>query len=219
MRLLDKLIYLQDKVKSIREAEVMDIDEESFRRDVLTAKLYGYLRIPFEKRYTQKLKAGSTPNERYSQEAIAAEIIENMTDEFYYIIGPGTTTRAIMQKLGLNNSLLGIDLIYKKRLVGKDLSESELLEKIDGNKTKLIITPVGGQGYLFGRGNQQLSPEVIKYVGKDSIIIIATQQKINSLKGQPLLVDTGDKTTNQLLCDYFKVITGYQEIIVYEVRF
>jgi predicted polyphosphate/ATP-dependent NAD kinase len=210
-------LYLQNKVKNTIEAEVMDIDEENFRRDILTAKLYGYLRIPFEKRYLQKSKAGSTPHERYSQEAIAAEIVENMTDEFHYIIGPGTTTRAIMEKLNLKNSLLGIDLIYKKKLIGKDLSESELLEKIKGNKTKLIITPIGGQGYLFGRGNQQLSPEVIKHVGKDNIIIIATQQKINSLKGQPLLVDTGDKATNQLLSDYFKIITGYQEIIVYKV--
>lgn len=212
-------LYLQDKVKNIIEAEVMDIDEENFRRDILTAKLYGYLKIPFEKRYIQKLKSGSTPNERYSQEAIAAEIVENMTDEFYYIIGPGTTTRTIMEKLSLNNSLLGIDLIYKKRLVGKDLSESELIEKINGNKAKLIITPIGGQGYLLGRGNQQLSPEVIKHVGKDNIIIIATQQKINSLHGQPLLVDTGDKATNQLLCDYFKVITGYREIIIYKVTY
>jgi predicted polyphosphate/ATP-dependent NAD kinase len=212
-------LYLQNKTKNTIEAEVMDIDEESFRRDILTAKLYGYLIIPFKKRYTQKLKAGSTPNERYSQEAIAAEVVENMTDEFYYIIGPGTTTRAIMEKLNLEYSLLGIDLVYKKKLIGKDLNESELLEKIKGNKNKLIITPIGGQGYLFGRGNQQLSPEVIKHLGKDNIIIIATQQKISSLKGQPLLVDTGDKATNQLLCDYYKIITGYQEIIVYKVTY
>ncbi len=212
-------LFLQNKVKNTIEAEVMDIDEENFRKDILTAKLYGYLRIPFGKRYIQKAKSGSTPNERYSQEAIAAEIVANMTDEFYYIIGPGTTTRAIMEKLNLNNSLLGVDLVYKKKLVGKDLSESELLEKINGNKTKLIITPIGGQGYLFGRGNQQLSPEVIKHVEKDNIIIIATQQKINLLKGHPLLVDTGDKAINQLLSDYFKIITGYQEIIVYKVTY
>jgi predicted polyphosphate/ATP-dependent NAD kinase len=210
-------LYLQDKAKNIREVEVMDIDEDDYREGILSAKLFGYLRVPYEKRYIQRLKASSPADERYSHEAIAHEIVENMSDEFFYIIGPGTTTTAIMQKLNLENSLLGIDLVHKKKLVGKDLNEIELLTKIRGREAKLIITPIGGQGYLLGRGNQQLSPNVIREVGKENIIIIATQQKINSLHGQPLLVDTGDKPTDQLLCDYFKVITGYRESIIYKV--
>lgn len=212
-------LYLQDKTKKVREVEVMDIDEDDYRNGILSAKLYGYLKIPFKKSYVQNLKAGSPADERYSQESIAFDVIENMSDEYFYIIGPGTTTRAIMEKLYLDNSLLGIDLVHKKKLVGKDLNESELLEKIKRGKTKLIITPIGGQGYLFGRGNQQLSPEVIKHVGKENIIIITTKQKINLLHGRPLLVDTGDKTTDQVLSDYYKVITGYRETIVYRVTY
>lgn len=211
--------FLLEKAKEIIESEVMDIDEDDYRRGVLSAKLYGYLRIPFQKRYVQRLKAGSLANERYSQEAIAFEIVENMSDDFFYIIGPGTTTKAVMEKLNLNCSLLGIDLVHMKKLVGKDLSESELLEKIKEKKTKLIITPIGGQGYLFGRGNQQLSPEVITHVGKENIVIIATKQKINSLYGRPLLVDTGNESTDRLLNDYFKVITGYREAIIYKVTY
>ena len=212
-------LYLQDKVRTIREAEVMDIDEESYRKGILSARLYGYLRIPFKKRYVQRLKAGSSASEKYYQEAIAFEIVENMSDEFYYIFGPGTTTRSIMEKMNLESSLLGIDLVYKKKLVGKDLNESELLNKVKGKSAKLIITPIGGQGFIFGRGNQQISPEVIEHVGKENIIIVATKQKINSLHGSPLLVDTGDKTMNQQLSDYFKVITGYREAIVYKVTY
>ncbi|MFQ5823996.1 MAG: ATP-NAD kinase family protein [bacterium] len=212
-------LYLQDKSAKIIEAEVMDLDEDDYRNEILSAILYGYLKIPFQKRYVQNLKASSAPNERYSQEAIAFDIIENMSDEFHYIIGPGTTTRAIMEKLNLDNTLLGVDLIYKKELIGKDLNESELLAKTRGEKTKLIITPIGGQGYIFGRGNQQISPEVIKQVGKNNIIIIATQQKINSLYGRPLLVDTGDKSTDELLSDYFKVNTSYRESIIYKVTY
>jgi predicted polyphosphate/ATP-dependent NAD kinase len=210
-------LYVQDKVKNVREVEVMDIDEEDYRKGLLSAKLYGYLRIPFERRFIQRLKAPSPTQEKHSHEAIAHEIVENMSDEFFYIIGPGTTTRAIMEKLNLENSLLGIDLVHKKKLVGKDLNETELLTKIGHKEAKLIITPIGGQGYLLGRGNQQLSPRVLRQVGKENIIIIATQQKINSLHGQPLVVDTGDKPTDQLLCDYFKVITGYRESIIYKV--
>ena len=213
------VLYLKDKAKKVREVEVMDIDEEDYRKGILSAKLYGYLRIPFERRYIQRLKASSPADERHSHEAIAHEIVESMSEEFFYIIGPGTTTRAIMQKLNLENSLLGIDLIHKKKLAGKDLNETELLTKIGGKKAKLIITPIGGQGYLLGRGNQQLSPKVIGQVGKENIIIIATQQKINSLHGQPLLVDTGDKATDQLLSDYFKIITGYREFLVYKVAY
>ena len=211
------LLFLEGKAKNILEAEVMDIDEEDYRKGRLRAKLYGYLKIPYERRYLQRVKAGSPVSEQYSQEAIAHDITENMSDEFHYIVGPGTTTRTIMEKLNLKDTLLGIDLIHKKKLVGKDLNEADLLREIKGKKTKLIITPIGGQGYLFGRGNQQISPEVIKRVGKDNIIIVATKHKINSLYGRPLLVDTGDEVTDQLLNDYFRVITGYREAIIYKV--
>ncbi len=213
------LLFFQDKAKNILEAEVMDIDEEDYRKGRLRAKLCGYLKIPFERRFVQRAKAGSPVSEQYSQEAIAHDVTGNMSDEFYYIVGPGTTTRAIMEKLNLKNTLLGIDLIHKKKLVGKDLNEADLLGKIKGKKTKLIVTPIGGQGYLFGRGNQQLSPEVIKHVGKDNLIIVATKHKINSLYGRPLLVDTGDGATDRLLNDYFKVITGHREAIIYKVTY
>jgi len=212
-------LYFQEKIQEIREAEVMDIDEESFRDGIISAKLYGYLKIPFEKRHVQGMKSGTTPSERYSQEAIAEEIIENMTDDYYYVVGPGTTTRSIMEKLNLDYTLLGVDLIYKRKLVGKDLNEKDLLECIKGEKVKLIVTPIGGQGYLFGRGNQQMSPDIIKQAGKENLIVVSTREKINSLYGKPFLVDTGDNEINQLLSGYVRVITGFRESAVYKVTF
>ncbi len=211
------MIYLQGKVKELKEAEVMDIDEEAFRNGFVSAKLYGYLRIPFEKRYTQGLKAGSPSTEKYYQEAIAQKIIDGMEDDWFYIVGPGTTTRTIMEKLKLDFTLLGVDLLHGKKLIEKDLNEKKLLEHIKGKKSKLIVTPIGGQGFLFGRGNQQLSPNVIKEVGKDNILVIATNHKINSLNGRPFLVDSGDTELNRLLSGYVIVITGYYERIVYRV--
>ncbi len=210
-------LYLQKKSVRVVEAEVMDLDEEDYRNGVLSAKLFGYLKIPFQKKHVQNLKAGSAPNEKYSQEAIAFDVMENMSDEFYYIIGPGSTTRPIMEKLNLEHTLLGVDLIYRKALVAKDLNESGLLKRITGKRVKLIITPIGGQGFILGRGNQQISPEVIKQVGRENIIIVATQQKINSLNGRPLLVDTGERPVDELLSGYYKITTGYGEYIIYTV--
>jgi predicted polyphosphate/ATP-dependent NAD kinase len=210
-------LYLQGKVKDLKEAEIMDIDEEAFRAGLISAKLYGYLKIPFDRRHIQGKKAGSSVTEKYSQESIAQEIIESMVDEHLYIIGPGTTTRSIMEKLKLDFTLLGVDLVHRRELIEKDLNEKKLLKHIKGMKAKLIITPIGGQGFLFGRGNQQLSPDVIRQVGKDNIIVVATKQKINSLNGKPFLVDTGDNELDQELSDYIIVITGYRESVVYRV--
>jgi predicted polyphosphate/ATP-dependent NAD kinase len=210
-------LYLQGKTKELKEAEVMDIDEEAFRDGFVSAKLYGYLRIPFERKHIQGSKTSSPTTEKYSQEAIAQEVIEKMDDDFFYIIGPGTTTRTIMEKLDLDYTLLGVDLISRKKLIKKDLNEEELLELIGDNKAKIIVTPIGGQGFLFGRGNQQLSPDVIKKIGKDNIIVVATKHKINSLNGKPFLVDSGDNEIDLKLSGYVIVITGYRESAVYRI--
>lgn len=210
--------YLLKKFQKTVDAEVMDLNEENYRKGILEAKVYGYLKIPFQRRYVQHVKTGSLASEKYYQEAIAASIVENMVNDFYYVIGPGTTTRSILQRLKLEHTLIGVDLVYQKRLVGKDLNESQILDFIKSQKTKLIVTPIGGQGYLFGRGNQQISPVVLDKIGKENIIIVATPQKIHSLCGRPLLVDTGNQQIDEYLSDYYRIITGYKEEVVYKVR-
>jgi len=214
------LLYLQKKIHKLREAEVMDIDEQAFRNDIVKARLFGYLKIPYERRCIQCGKLGSSPSEEIIQKAIAEDIIESMDNDFLYLIGPGTTTRAIMQRLGLSYTLLGVDAVYRKEIMGLDLGEGELLKLINKKKkVKLIITPIGGQGYIFGRGNQQLSPQVIRKVKKENIIIIATYNKIVSLKGSPLLVDTGDLSLDKELNGYVQIVTNYHERAVYRVKF
>jgi predicted polyphosphate/ATP-dependent NAD kinase len=210
-------LYLQGRVSSLREAEVMDIDEEAFRQGVVSARLYAYLKIPFERRLVQSAKMPSSPGEQAAQQAIAHDVVSRMEKSLLYIIGPGTTTRAIASRLGLSKTLIGVDVVAGGELVAADVNESRLLELLEGRKAKIIVTPIGGQGYIFGRGNQQISPQVIRCVGKENVIVVGTPGKIHSLRGRPLRVDTGDRGVDEMLRGYIMVLTGYNERIVYKV--
>ena len=216
-------LALQGKVSSLREAEVMDVDEDAFRRGVVSAKLYGYLKVPFQRRLIQGLKTPSSLGEAASMRAIAHDVVGKMKDDCLYIIGPGTTTRAITSRLGLDKTLIGVDVVHGGELVAADVNESRLLELVEGRRAKIIVTPIGGQGCIFGRGNQQISPRVIKKVlaeddcPKDCIIVVSTPGKIHALGGRPLWVDTGDRELDGMLSGYIRVITGYREQIVYKL--
>jgi predicted polyphosphate/ATP-dependent NAD kinase len=180
--------YLLGRVSRLREAEVMDIDEEAFRQGVVSARLYGYLKVPFQRRLLQGLKTPSSPGEQAAMAQIAADVANNMEDGWLYIIGPGTTTRAITSRLGLDKTLIGVDVVAEGTLIAADVNESQLLELLKGRKAKIVVTPIGGQGYIFGRGNQQISPKVIRKVGKENVIVVSTTGKIHSLGGRPLWV-------------------------------
>jgi predicted polyphosphate/ATP-dependent NAD kinase len=209
--------YIQGRISRLREAEVMDIDEDCFRNGIVSAKLYGYLKIPFRRSLVQSHKVASGSGEEVSTEAIAYDIIDTMEEGILYILGPGTTTRAITSKLGLEKTLVGVDVVCDKKLLAADVNEAQLLKLLKGQKSKIIVTPIGGQGHIFGRGNQQISHKVIRKVGKPNIIVISTADKINSLHGQPLWIDTGDRELDTMLSGHIRVIAGYGEKIIYRV--
>lgn len=211
------LLWLTGKISMTQEEEVLDIDEEQYRKENISTRLYGYLMVPKERSFTQNRKAPTPLSDAASIESIAYEVIRQMEPDTCYIIGAGTTTRGVMDVLGLKNTLIGVDLICNKELIASDLGGKELLSLIKGKKTKLIVTITGGQGYLFGRGNQQLTPDVIREVGRENIIIIATKTKLAALSGRPLLVDTYDEELNRSLCGYYRVISAYGEATVCKV--
>ena len=202
------------------DVEVMDIDEEAFREGRVNARLYGYLRVPSERSLIQNVKVGSShaEDEEYQKRVIAAHVKEEMEDDWYYILGPGSTTKAIGDELGVDKTLLGVDVVNRRKLVAKDLNERELMDLIAGKKVKVVVTPIGGQGFIFGRGNQQISPDVIRRVGKGNIVIVATRRKLDSLLGKPLLVDTGDEEVDRMLEGYMRVIVGYREELVKKIK-
>jgi len=195
----------------LREAEVMDVDEEAFREGRVSAELYGYVLTPYEPRLIQENKMASpmTESELRNQAAIAIYVIENMKLDVIYIIGPGTTTRTIGDLLDAKKTLLGVDLFCNKAITTHDANEKQILEAIRGKTVQIIVTPIGGQGFIFGRGNQQISPEVIRRVGLDNIVVVATAGKLRSLKG--LRVDTCDPNLDEALRSRkLKVMADYK---------
>ena len=210
-------LYLRGDVTRVKEAEVMDIDENAFRQGRASAQLYGYLRVPSEETFVQSAKAGRRDSDDAAVESIAYSVLDNMESDCLYILGPGTTMRGVKAKIDPESTLLGVDVALNKHLIAKDANEKTLLSLMKGKKTKIVVTIIGGQGYIFGRGNQQISPQIIKQVGRENIIVVATKDKLTSLEGKPLLVDTGDSTTDNLLIGYVKVITGYLEQSVLKV--
>jgi len=213
------VLYLQGEA-SLKDGEIMDIDEDAFRSDRVSSRLYGYAQVPYKNQYVQAAKSGtpSIPNERANQRAIAEYLIENM-DDGVYLLGPGTTVKAVADVLGIRKTLLGVDVILEKKVIHFDANESEILNIIEDRKAKIVVTPIGGQGFIFGRGNQQLSSTIIKKVGKENIIVLATPNKLASIGiGEPLRLDTGDDDTNKQLSGYIRVITGYAEEAVVKIE-
>jgi len=195
----------------LHEAEVMDIDEEAFRAGHLSAELYGYTLSPFEPHLIQgnKLESPISENEVRNQAAIAVYLIEEMKPDVFYIIGPGTTTRTISDLLDQKKTLLGVDLFQNKRIIVRDASEKQILETTTGKESMIIVTPIGGQGFIFGRGNQQISAKVIGQVGFDNILVVATRSKLDRLKS--LRVDTGDLgLDNEFRARGIRVVTDYK---------
>ena len=195
----------------IKEGEVMDVDEEAFRKGRVSARLHGYMLTPYEPNLIQGVKIASpmAESEMRNQAAIAIYIIENMETDVVYIIGPGTTTRTIGDLMDTKKTLLGVDLFLNKKLIAEDANEKQILEQIKGKTAQIIVTPIGGQGFIFGRGNQQISPKVIGEVGRDNVVVVATEGKLRGLES--LRVDTGDSSLDDALRGQIKVITDYKK--------
>lgn len=203
---------------SIEEREVLDISEDAYREGKLDIKLYGYLKVP---EVTGLVQSGKEPTRttpsKENQKAIAQYIVENMDRDTLYLLGPGTTTKAIADELELvKKTPLGVDAIYDRRIVGENLNEKKILDQLKNfPKVRIILSPIGGNAFLLGRGNQEFSPKVLKLIGKENIIVVATRDKINKVKC--LRVDTNDMEVDNMLKGYIKVVTHYNEETLMEV--
>ncbi|EWH08882.1 hypothetical protein DS2_15179 [Catenovulum agarivorans DS-2] len=200
------------------EADVMDIDESLFRQGQVKAKRYGELKIPHDLRYIQAVKQGGKEVDELVITDIAADIEANMEDDVLYLFGSGSTTQGILAELGLDGTLLGVDAVVNHQLIAADLNAKQILELLQEYQAcKLVITPIGGQGHLFGRGNQQLTTEVIAKIGKNNILVVATKNKINTLNHRPLIIDNLSIELGKQLSGLIKITTGYKDTVLYPI--
>ncbi len=201
--------YLRGELRT-RETEIVDVDEELYRGGELQTKLYSTAMTPYKPVLVQERKRiYSSGSEEEFKDQIALFAKEFMRDGSAYILGAGTTTARIAEELGLEKTLLGMDVVQDGRLILKDASEKDLLELLDHeNKVKIIVSPIGAQGFILGRGSQQISAKVLQRVGVENLIIVSTPHKLAELKR--LLVYTGDAEMDKMLSGSLLVVTGYR---------
>ncbi|MFC6938061.1 ATP-NAD kinase family protein [Actinomadura yumaensis] len=202
----------------LRDAEVMDLDEESVRQGRVSARLYGHLRVPDVPVRIQQRKTGSSAPSPGSVEGIAAELAARVPPSDLLVLGPGSTTRAVAAALGADVPVMGVNALRGGTAVATDLPAEPLAALARSGPAWVAVTPIGGQGFLLGRGNQQISPETLRAAGRDRLLVVATEAKLAALGGRPLLVDTGDDELDRELAGHVRVITGRSRTAVYPVR-
>lgn len=201
----------------LSSGEVRDIDESALREGRVTARWYGELWVPQEGGYVQQVKQGGVESEELVLNDLADWLQDSWETDVRYVFGPGSTLHGLAQNLGLQTTLLGVDVIENGQLLASDVTEAQLFELIDGHPARLLVTAIGGQGHIIGRGNQQISPRVLRAIGLENLRVVATKRKLGTLEGRPLLVDSGDTALDDAFPDVVRVWAGYKEELLYPV--
>lgn len=191
------------------ELEVMDLDEDAYRAGRVSPRLHGYARAPYRRDLIQGAKVGGVAGDAAAVHGAAAAVARRVRPGTLAILGPGTTMAAVAAALGVPKTLLGVDLVRDGRVLRADVAEADILSALeDAPDALVVVAPIGGQGHILGRGNQQISPAVLARAGTDALIVVATPAKLASLHDQALRVDTGDAELDRRLAGWRRVVTG-----------
>lgn len=213
------LCLLKKQLVNLQACDVRDIDEVAFREGKVKTRFYASMFAPVLPQFLQQVKNSGATQDELVKLDIANYLIDSLIDDALYIVGPGSTTQVFLEQLGIEGSLLGVDVVLNRELVAADVTATHLANLVAEHRgeIKLIITAIGGQGHIIGRGNQQLSASILQRLGRDNIQVIATKDKILSLSGRPLLVDSNDPELDKSFSGYQSVLVGYDEFILYPI--
>ena len=202
----------------LHEVEVLDREEQGSGAGTLAPTLYGSLRSPRLPRLVPQAKASPRADADADVAAAIRQVARDLRDDALTLIGPGTTMQRLKTELGAPGSLLGVALFRAGKCLDPDASESGILAHLGSGPARIVVSVVGGQGFLFGRGNQQLSAPVIDKVGIENVVIIASASKLVTLPAGGLLVDTGDESLDARLCGHRSVIIGPGRTMIVAVK-
>jgi NAD+ kinase len=186
--------------------EVNDIDEDDYREGEVHTELRALATVPVDDRRQSSKQLGGG-----SAESAVQGFVDGVDPARTYVLGPGSTLGAIKTALGFEGTPLGVDVWRDGDVLASDASESEILAVL-GERNTVVVSPIGGQGFVFGRGNQQISPAVLR---RSDIEVVASRRKLDDLG--VLRVDTGDPDLDEDLRGWCRVRTGRVETRLVEV--
>lgn len=199
------------------DAEVRDIDEAALRRGRVDGRHYGYLRVPQAGGFVQHMKSSGREDEALVHLDIARYVADQIRAlPGTVVLGPGSTVAAIKSELGIEPTLLGFDVVKGASLIASD-ADARTLEQLVDESTIVVLSFTGGQGFLIGRGNQQLSPAVLQRLPRDNLWIVATRTKLDALGGEPLRVDTSDAGLDTRFFGVYPIIVGDDDVLLHRV--
>jgi predicted polyphosphate/ATP-dependent NAD kinase len=197
-----------------RRVEIMDLDENALRAGRLSARLYGYARAPHALRLLQSPKASPGASDDARLDGACAEVARGILPGTLALIGPGTTAKRVLAALGQEGTLLGVDAVRDGAVIARDVTEAQALALAGDGPVAVIVGVTGGQGFVFGRGNQQIGPEIIRRAGREGLTVIASAEKLAALPEPRLLLDTGDPALDAALTGFVRVRTGPRQTML-----
>ena len=206
--LLADLALTPDRIAWNDLAEVMDIDEEALRQGHIAPVLYGHARVPLLRNRMQAAKGGPRVSSATALAAAAAELVGQMDKDTIYIVGPGTSAGAVILAAGQTPTLLGIDVMLDGVLIARDANAEKLETLTEDRRVKVILGVTGQQGFLIGRGNQQISPDILTRATRNGLIVLASEDKLRSLAHPMLWIDSGNPELDAALTGFMRVHTG-----------
>ncbi len=209
------LAFLRGECRALRDQDVLGRGGLAPGATRIEPVAYGRLRVPYDRELVPGPKL-SLPADGAQLEQVVAAALALMEPDTCIVFGPGSTKLAVLERMGLAGTLVGVDVILRGRLIAADASEPQLAKLLQHHdKTRIIITPVGGQGFLFGRGNQPFSERVIRAVGVGNVSVISTPAKLQALGGRPLRMDLDDADLLRQFPLNVRILTGPGEFVLH----